>query len=139
MKIEIEKKVTHGEFAKYMVDKFGISSFGRELAGGDWIGSPSDRYNASINLKTAKYDNFPHGIRIDEDCVTMKTAEEITEDTELNEIFLITNNSIYSERFYNYSINDVLSDNEGYYEELAMLIMQPEPIIIWTHEKGLVE
>lgn len=83
MKIEIEKKMTHGEFAKYMVDKFGISSFGRELAGGDWIGSPSDRYNASINLQTAKYDDFPHSIRIDEDCVTMKTAEEITEDTVL--------------------------------------------------------
>jgi len=74
-----------------------------------------------------------------QDTFTVTTEEEITEDTELNEIFLITNNSIYSERFYNYSINDVLSDNEGYYEELAMLIMQPEPIIIWTHEKGLVE
>ncbi|XVK95993.1 hypothetical protein AABC03_01200 [Staphylococcus nepalensis] len=73
------------------------------------------------------------------DLFTVEVEEEITEDTELNEIFLITNNSIYSERYYNYSINDVLSDNEGYYEELAMLIMQPEPIIIWTHEKGLVE
>ncbi|WP_210126629.1 hypothetical protein [Staphylococcus sp. GDY8P83P] len=70
---------------------------------------------------------------------TVEVEEEITEDTELNEIFLITNNSICSERYYNYSINDVLSDNEGYYEELAMLIMQPEPIIIWTHDKGLVE
>lgn len=74
-----------------------------------------------------------------EDTFTVEIEEPITEDTKLEEIFLITNNSIYSEKCYNYSINDVLTDNEGYYEEVAMLILEPEPLIIWTKEKGLVE
>ncbi|UXU77306.1 hypothetical protein MUA27_10550 [Mammaliicoccus sciuri] len=69
----------------------------------------------------------------------VKVEEPITEDTKLKEIILITNNSIYSEKYYNYSINDVLTNNEGYYEEVAMLILEPEPLIIWTQEKGLVE
>ncbi len=69
----------------------------------------------------------------------VEIEEPITEDTKLEEIFLITNNSIYSEKCYNYSINDALTDNEGYYEEVAMLILEPEPLIIWTKEKGLVE
>lgn len=81
MKIEVKKTITHGEFAKYMVDKFGIASFERNLADGEWFGEPSDRYNASINLKPAKYDDFAYSIRIDEDGVTFKTFEEITEDT----------------------------------------------------------
>lgn len=81
MNIEVKKTITHGEFAKYMVDKFGIASFERNLADGEWFGAPSDRYNASINLKPAKYDDFAHSIRIDEDGVTLKTFEEITEDT----------------------------------------------------------
>ncbi len=83
MKIKVKKTMTHGEFAKYMVDKFGIASFERNLADGEWFGAPSDRYNASINLKPAQYDDFAHSIRIDEDGVTLKTFEEITEKTEI--------------------------------------------------------
>lgn len=92
MKIEVKKTITHGEFAKYMVDKFGIASFERNLADGEWFGAPSDRYNASINLKPAKYDDFAHSIRIDEDGVTLKTFEEITEDTVIQEMLLVFNN-----------------------------------------------
>ncbi|WP_239719605.1 hypothetical protein [Mammaliicoccus sp. G-M31] len=69
---------------------------------------------------------------------TVEIEEQIDEDTKLKELFLITNNSNSSERYYNYSINDVLSNNEGYYEEIAMLILKPEPLIIWTKEEGLV-
>lgn len=76
---------------------------------------------------------------IKHDTFTVEIEEEITEDTKLKEIFLITNNSVHSEKYYNYSINDVLTNNEGYYEELAILILEPEPLIIWTKEKGLVE
>ena len=94
MKIKRKVEMTHGEFAKYMVDKFGIASFERNLAYGEWFGAPSDIYNASINLKPAKYDDFAHSIRIDEDGVTLKTFEEITEDTVIQEMLLVFNNGV---------------------------------------------
>lgn len=74
-----------------------------------------------------------------EETFTVEVEEEITEDTKLDYMYLIANNTDYSEGYYNYSINDVLSDNEGYYIELAILIIDPEPTIIWTRDKGLVE
>lgn len=73
-----------------------------------------------------------------DDVFVVEIVEEITEDTKLEELFLITNDSLSSEKYYNYSINEVLSNNEGYYEEQAMLILKPEPLIIWTKEKGLI-
>lgn len=72
--------MTHGEFAKYIVDKFGITSFERNLAGAECFGVPSDMYIASINLNPAKFDDFAHSIRIDEDGVKIENFEEITED-----------------------------------------------------------
>ncbi|MEM5397907.1 hypothetical protein [Staphylococcus gallinarum] len=55
------------------------------------------------------------------------------------EIFLIVNDSLGIEAYSNYSINDILSNNEGFYEETVMLILKPEPMIIWTSDKGMVE
>lgn len=116
MKIETEKKLTHGEFAKYMVDKFGVASFECNLAGGEWFGAPSDIYNASINLKPSKYDDFPHNIRISEDSVTLKTFEEITEDTvipKMVEIYLDKERDIpYSQIHYNQTINQAINTQE---------------------------
>lgn len=95
------------------------------------------------NYSTVQFSVDGYGFKTDgvshKDTFTVEIEELITEDTKLEEIFLITNNSIYSEKCYNYSINDVLTDNEGYYEEIAMLILEPEPLIIWTKEKGMVE
>lgn len=73
------------------------------------------------------------------DLFTVEVEEEITEDTVFEEILLIVNNGLGIEVYSNYSINDVLSNNEGYYEETVMLILKPDPEVIWTREKGLVE
>ncbi|MGY0683189.1 hypothetical protein ACW7DJ_00760 [Mammaliicoccus sciuri] len=95
------------------------------------------------NYSTVQFSVDGYGFKTDgvshKDTFTVEIEEPITEDSKLEEIFLITNNSIYSEKCYNYSINDVLTNNEGYYEEIAMLILEPEPLIIWTKEKGMVE
>lgn len=78
MKIEVEKKMTHGEFAKYMVDKCGgIIGFSRELFGGEY-------FDAWIDLKKAKFDDLPRAMKIDEDTVTFRESEEITEDTKIS-------------------------------------------------------
>lgn len=129
MKIEVEKKMTHGEFAKYMVDKFGIASFERNLADGEWFGAPSDRYNASINLKPAKYDDFAHSIRIDEDGVTLKTFEEITEDTIITRLLTIFKESTFKRPISypivrideNYSIKLMLNKAEEHGESIETL------------------
>ncbi|WMM14413.1 hypothetical protein [Staphylococcus saprophyticus] len=73
------------------------------------------------------------------DTFTVEVEEEITLDTVFEEILLIVNNGLGIEVYSNYSINDVLSNNEGYYEETVMLILKPDPEVIWTREKGLVE
>ncbi|WP_268222234.1 hypothetical protein [Staphylococcus ureilyticus] len=132
VKIKRKVEMTKEEFAKHLIEKGDIKQLGRSVRSED-----SEIYNVHFKMDRGIINSLKK--LGDEGNVSFETYEEIDEDTELNEIFLITNNSIYSERYYNYSINDVLSDNEGYYEELAMLVMQPKPIIIWTHEKGLVE
>ncbi|GEQ04545.1 hypothetical protein EKQ61_01460 [Staphylococcus gallinarum] len=70
---------------------------------------------------------------------TVEVEEEIDEDTELNEILLIGNDGLFIESYNNHSINGVLSNNGGYYDETLMLILQPEPQVIWTKDKGLME
>ncbi|MDW4471261.1 hypothetical protein QI044_12765 [Staphylococcus saprophyticus] len=82
---------------------------------------------------------FSLGTFFPEETFTIEVEEEITEDTVFEEILLIVNNGLGIEVYSNYSINDVLSNNEGYYEETVMLILKPDPEVIWTREKGLVE
>ena len=82
---------------------------------------------------------FSPGTFYPEETFTVEVEEEITLDTVFEEILLIVNNGLGIEVYSNYSINDVLSNNEGYYEETVMLILKPDPEVIWTREKGLVE
>lgn len=136
MKIKVKKTMTHGEFAKYIVDKFGITSFERNLAGAECFGVPSDVYIASINLNPAKFDDFAHSIRIDEDGVKIETYEEITEDTRLDKLVVrYRNDDIYI--FPQERINDFKNDSSivAFYipnDDLTLTL-------IWTREKGLVE
>lgn len=84
------------------------------------------------------YFNSTNSMPLDQ-TFTVEVEEEITLDTVFEEILLIVNNGLGIEVYSNYSINDVLSNNEGYYEETVMLILKPDPEVIWTREKGLVE
>ncbi|MEB7752544.1 hypothetical protein [Staphylococcus pseudoxylosus] len=139
VKIKRKVEMTCGEFAKYMVDKFGFSSYEIKLSDGYWVGNPEREYYVSIHLPPSKVSDLPDITITKSDVVIFEVEEEITEDTELNEILLIGNDGLFIESYNNHSINGVLSNNGGYYDETLMLIMKPEPTIIWTSEKGLVE
>ncbi|MCM3118972.1 hypothetical protein HSZ48_05510 [Staphylococcus saprophyticus] len=92
-----------------------------------WINENSD-VELDEDMSISKNDTF-----------TVEAEEVVDEDTVFEEILLIVNNGLGIEVYSNYSINDVLSNNEGYYEETVMLILKPDPEVIWTREKGLVE
>ncbi|QDS45664.1 hypothetical protein [Staphylococcus aureus] len=92
-----------------------------------WINENSD-VELDEDMSISKNDTF-----------TVEAEEVVDEDTVFEEILLIVNNGLGIEVYSNYSINDVLSNNEGYYEETVMLILKPDPEVIWTCEKGLVE
>ncbi|MCD8872108.1 hypothetical protein [Staphylococcus gallinarum] len=95
-------------------------------------------YSVGFDMHGFIYFNSSTTIPLDT-MFTVEVEEEITEDTVFEEILLIVNNGLGIEVYSNYSINDVLSNNEGYYEETVMLILKPDPEVVWTHEKGLVE
>ncbi|MGS5040237.1 hypothetical protein ACVDHH_01250 [Staphylococcus saprophyticus] len=93
-----------------------------------------------MNIQFDEHGDFrTYGFTGIDTTFTVEVEEEITKDTVFEEILLIVNNGLGIEVYYNYSINDVLSNNEGYYEETVMLILKPDPKFIWTREKGLVE
>lgn len=93
----------------------------------------------TVTLSRGGAIQFSIGTFFPEETFTVEVEEEITLDTVFEEILLIVNNGLGIEVYSNYSINDVLSNNEGYYEETVMLILKPDPEVIWTREKGLVE
>ena len=137
VKIKRKVEVTQEEYAKYMIDKYGVSGFESSLIDDNIIDAPK-RLTLVFELNSvSKSDLFNGSFRNGK--LSVEVEEEITEDTELNEILLIGNDGLFIESYKNHSINGVLSNNGGYYDETLMLIMKPEPTIIWTSEKGLVE
>lgn len=122
VKIKREKKLNLIELLEYIKEK--NTSFQTEVFIG-LTGGVVKNLNGIINISDADFDGiFP-----------VEVEEEITEDTKINKLFLITSDSNYSEMYYNYSINDILSNNEGYYKELAIVLMNPEPTVIWGNGK----
>ncbi|AGW43787.1 hypothetical protein phiRS7_0051 [Staphylococcus phage phiRS7] len=137
MKIKRKVEMTHEEYAKYMIDKFGIASYERELIDNNIFDAPME-FEQTFTLNPMRKDDDPV-IERSFKGVVIEVEEEIDEDTVFEEILLIVNNGLGIEVYSNYSINDVLSNNEGYYEETVMLILKPDPEVIWTRENGLVE
>lgn len=82
VKIKRKVEMKHGDFAKYMVDKFGFLSYESKLTEGDYVGSPSSRFDISLHLPSTEIDDLPL-IQIMENGVVIETSEEITEDTEI--------------------------------------------------------
>ena len=110
MKIKTKKTMTHGEFAKYLVDRFGIVNFELNLDGGEWFGVPGDIYNASINLKSAEYHELPQIKNIDDSTVSFVIREEITEDVEIDNLVVVdSDNDVLT--FSNYTIKEIKNNN----------------------------
>lgn len=134
VKIKRQVEMKHGDFAKYMVDKFGFLSYESKLTEGDYVGSPSSRFDISLHLPPTEIDDLP-SIQIMKNGVVIETSEEITEDTKISKL---AHYSVYGfKRTKNCtSINDV---KDG--DSIAFYIMNDDRTmtLIWTIEKGLVE
>lgn len=84
VKIKRKVEMTCGEFAKYMVDKFGLSSYESKLTDGDWLGAIDRRYDVSIHLPPSKVSDLPDITITKSGVVIFEVEEEITEDTKLD-------------------------------------------------------
>lgn len=116
------------ELAQFLIDNAEI------------IGITRSYKNEEYFEQTIKLGPLSNKIKdIDKDTVEVEVEEEITEDTLLEEVLLIVNDGLGVECFRNQSINNVLGNNEGYYKECVMFILKPQPTIIWTLRKVLVE
>ncbi|WP_017722700.1 hypothetical protein [Staphylococcus xylosus] len=116
VKIKRKVEMTCGEFAKYMVDKFGFSSYEIKLSDGYWVGNPEREYDVSIHLPPSKVSDLPD-IKITESGVVIfEVEEEITEDTVLEKAI-----EVYSDKYDNFlatscegkSVKDILDSNVG--------------------------
>lgn len=79
VKIKRKVEMTHEEYAKYMIDKFGIASYERELIDNNIFDAPME-FEQTFTLKTMRKDDDPV-IERSFKGVVIEVEEEITEDT----------------------------------------------------------
>ena len=133
MKIKRKVEMTPEEYAKYMIDKHGVSGYESELIDENIIGGP-ERFTQTIELNPVSKKDLPNKVFWDGK-MTVEVEEEITEDTIIPKLTRYTAFGFKGTK-YNTSINDVKS-----HDSLAFYIMNDDltMTLIWTHEKGLVE
>lgn len=99
VKIKREVEMTHEEYAKYMIDRFGITSYESALIDNNIIDAPME-FEQTFTLKPMKKDDNPV-IERSFKGVVIEVEENITEDTVIPRL-LTTFKKIY------------LKDNFGY-------------------------
>ncbi len=82
MKIKTKKQMTAEEYAKYMIDKYGIRGYESSLIDTDITGAPN-RFTQTFELKPISKKDLPRG-RFRNGELTVEVEEEITEDTKLD-------------------------------------------------------
>ena len=86
MKIKTKKQMTAEEYAKYMIDKYGIRGYENSLIDTDITGAPY-RFTQTFELKPISKKDLPRGsFRNGE--LTVEVEEEITEDTVIPKMLL---------------------------------------------------
>lgn len=90
MKIKTKKQLTHEEYAKYMIDKFGIAGYERELIDNNIFNAPME-FEQTFTLKTMRKDDDPV-IERSFKGVVIEVEEEITEDTKFKYLIEIATN-----------------------------------------------
>ncbi|MDT3959515.1 hypothetical protein [Staphylococcus kloosii] len=88
MKIKRKVEMTQEEYAKYMIDKYGVSGFESRLIDGNIIDAPK-RFTLAFEINlVSKSDllnrSFGNGK------FTIEVEEEITEDTEFKKLYYTT-------------------------------------------------
>lgn len=84
MKIKRKVEMTHEEYAKYMIDKFGIAGYERELIDNNIFDAPME-FEQTFTLNPMRKDDDPV-IKRGFKGVVIEVEEEITEDTVLSTI-----------------------------------------------------
>ena len=114
MKIKRKVEMTHEEYAKYMIDKFGIDSYERELIDSNIFNAPME-FKQTLTLNAMRKDDDPvieHNFR----GVVIEVEEELTKDTlipKMVEIYLDNERDIpYSQIHYNQTINQAMNTQE---------------------------
>lgn len=115
MKIKTKKQMTHEEYAKYMIDKFGIASYERELIDNNIFDAPME-FEQTFTLNPMRKVDDPvieHSFK----GVVIEVEEEITEDTvipKMLETYLDRERDFdYVDIHLNLSINNV-KDNSNF-------------------------
>lgn len=143
MKIKIKKQVTQEEYAKYLVDKYGVSGFESELIDDNIVDVPM-KFKQVFELNPVSKKDLPNG-SFRNGKFTIEVEETVTEDTVIPEMLEI---SLDKERginltdiYHNQSIDNVKSDSKFGNETLALHAINDDctHTLIWTSEKGLVE
>ncbi|MDN6414981.1 hypothetical protein OXR01_13900, partial [Staphylococcus gallinarum] len=143
MKIKTKKQMTQEEYAKYLVDKYGVSGFESELIDDNIVDAPM-KFKQVFELNPVSKKDLPNG-SFRNGKFTIEVEETVTEDTVIPEMLEI---SLDKERginltdiHRNQSINNVKSDSKFGYETLSLHVINDDctHTLIWTSEKGLVE
>lgn len=88
MKIKRKVEMTHEEYAKYMIDKFGIASYERELIDNNIFDAPME-FEQTFTLNPIRKDDDPV-IERSFKGVVIEVEEEIDEDTHLDYLYMLT-------------------------------------------------
>ena len=145
MKIKRKVEMTHEEYAKYMIDKFGIASYERELIDNNIFDAPME-FEQTFTLNPMRKDD---DLVIERSFkgVVIEAEEEIAEDTEFNYLLLTYktyDDKIETQYYEDRCIKSVLKQSSRLMyvsEQLSITYFDDKgiPHLTWTHEKGLVE
>lgn len=145
VKIKRKVEMTQEEYAKYLIDKYGVSGFESDLLYSNIIDAPK-QYKITFELNPILKKELPNG-SFRNGKFTVEVEEEITEDTKLDMLldhFINPYGQHYVGNFYtNKSVNDILEANDELEVSTNSIhffdIETKEFKLIWMFEKGLVE
>lgn len=86
MKIKVKKTMSHGDFAKYMVERYGMDSLDLNFSDEDGDGM---KYTLSIVMNDIELKDYIKEIKFNDDTITFKTEEDITVDTVIPKLLVV--------------------------------------------------
>lgn len=145
VKIKRKVEMTHEEYAKYMIDKYGVSGFESELIDDNIIDAPK-RFTLAFELNPVPKSDLLNG-SFRSGKITIEVEEVVDEDTVFNYLLLTykkDNDKIETHCYEDKCIKSVLSQSSRLMyvsEQLSITYFDDKgiPHLIWTREKGLVE
>ena len=132
MKIKTKKQMTLEEYAKYMIDKFGIANYERKLIDNNIFDAPME-LEQTFTLKPMRKDDNPvieYGFK----GVVIEVEETVTEDTVIPKMLVIGRFDGYEEVY-----NQKLSSFNQHLLSAYLIHDDGHMELIYDEVKGLVE